>query len=106
MEPQTAVEKIEALRQLINRIDRQLITLIDDRMHLAYQIGQLKALLGKAVFDKEREAEVYENVRAMPKTMLSPEQAETLLSKIIELGRAFGEKGIANQNLIKENQKQ
>ncbi|HDR05730.1 MAG TPA: hypothetical protein ENN84_10880 [Candidatus Marinimicrobia bacterium] len=96
-------QEIEALRQLINRIDQQIVKLLDERMQIAFQIGQLKSLLGKDVLDEQREAAVFENIRSTTTRMLNQTQVEQLFIKIIKLGREFGEKGIAKKNIRKES---
>lgn len=50
--------ELEQLRGEIDRIDHQLICLLEERFSVTAQVGRLKAKTGKAVFDPEREKAV------------------------------------------------
>ena len=51
-------KKIGQLRKRIDRIDREIITLLSERVHHSAEIGRLKSHLGKPVIDEQRESEL------------------------------------------------
>ncbi len=86
-------DKITESRQRINQIDRQIVQLLDERLHLAYKIGEMKQILKIQVLDEQRETEVYHNIHNVCTNMLTREQLDLFYEQIIKLGRYFGEKG-------------
>ena len=51
-------------RTCIDDIDRQLVTLLNQRAQAAHQIGRLKHLANGPVYEPERERAVFANVQA------------------------------------------
>ncbi|MCP3951760.1 MAG: chorismate mutase [Desulfobacterales bacterium] len=60
---QTA-DRIESLRRAIDAIDDRLLSLINDRLKLAAQIGSLKQVAGNPVKDREREKHIINRLKA------------------------------------------
>ena len=56
----TDQKKLESLRGRIDRIDDQLLELINERVRTAVEIGVGKASRGETVYRPEREAELQE----------------------------------------------
>ena len=54
-----------ALRERIDAVDRELLTLLNRRAQLALDVGELKKHEGSAVFRPEREAQVIEGLKAL-----------------------------------------
>ncbi|WP_048056129.1 chorismate mutase [Pyrococcus sp. ST04] len=50
--------KLKSLRREIDEIDRQIIALLEKRLDIARQIGEIKKNLGLPIEDKEREVEI------------------------------------------------
>ena len=58
---------LQSLRKRIDRLDLQLLRLLNQRAALAVRVGQIKRRHGQPVFDKRREAEVLRRLsRANP----------------------------------------
>ncbi len=53
---------IDDWRKRIDRVDRQLVSLLNERARLAEEIGKLKERLGLDVYSPEREEEILRNV--------------------------------------------
>lgn len=56
---------LEEYRKRIDELDREIIRLINERTAVAVEIGKEKAASGKAVFDSQREAEVFNKVTSL-----------------------------------------
>ncbi len=58
-------ESLRPLRDAIDAIDAKLVALLNERAHLAEQVGTIKRQVGAPVFRPEREAEVLRKVSAL-----------------------------------------
>lgn len=50
------------IREEIDSIDSELISLLESRLNLSLQIGKLKKKMDKDLYDKEREAEILKKI--------------------------------------------
>jgi len=75
---------LDALRQRLNQIDRQLIALVAERKAVSGQVADAKRATGYPTRDYEREREVILGVRATAKELgVSPALAEDILRLLI-----------------------
>jgi len=75
---------LEALRQRVTDIDRQLITLVAERKRVSGEVARVKRSTGYPTRDYEREREVILGVRTMAAELgVSPALAEDLLRLLI-----------------------
>lgn len=85
---------MDKFRKKIDRIDEQLVKLLDERMELAFELGKLKKQKGKDVFDAGREKEVFDKLEALPKQTIRDDEIEKLYKEIIRISRLHGERGM------------
>ena len=50
------------IREEIDSIDQELISLLESRLNLSLQIGKLKKKIDKDLYDEEREAEILKKI--------------------------------------------
>ena len=50
------------IREEIDSIDSELISLLESRLNLSFQIGKLKKKMDKDLYDEEREAEILKKI--------------------------------------------
>jgi len=50
------------IREEIDSIDSELISLLESRLNLSLQIGKLKKTMDKDLYDEEREAEILKKI--------------------------------------------
>ncbi|HTT43732.1 MAG TPA: prephenate dehydrogenase/arogenate dehydrogenase family protein [Steroidobacteraceae bacterium] len=75
---------LEALRERVSDIDRQLIALVAERKAVSEEVARVKRATGKPTRDYERERDVILNVRSLAAARgVSPELAEQLLRLLI-----------------------
>ena len=74
---------VSDLRQEINRLDAQLVELLNIRAQLAEEIGNLKREEGKDVYDAGRERVVLEKIEALNDGPLSKGALEEIFSSIM-----------------------
>jgi len=74
-------------RNKVDTIDEKILDLINQRLILAKNIGNVKGKEGKPVIDKSRENEIIKRLTNLNKGPLSPEDLNRFFKKIIMLCR-------------------
>jgi chorismate mutase len=91
---------LEQLRLDIDKVDIQLVKLLNKRAFLSQQIFEVKNKQNLSIYDQQREVKVLENVIRQNKGPLTSEQINSIFKVIIELCRAtqHNQKGIKHGN--------
>jgi chorismate mutase len=82
-------DDIRKWRERIDKIDRTLVGLFNERAVCAEEIGKIKILLGLEVYSPEREKEVVKNVVAENAGPLNDEAVVRLFERIIDESRSL-----------------
>ena len=80
------MDELQALRQEIDRIDKQMVELFRQRMDVTHRVGEYKAARGMAVLDQAREREVLRGKGELAGEELRP-AVITLYQTIMALSR-------------------
>lgn len=80
---------IAAIRAQIDKVDRQLVRLVNQRAELAHRIGRLKQRDGQVVYDPVREEEVISRVLALSQGPLSNDCLRAVFRELISGSRAL-----------------
>lgn len=75
---------MDALRQQIDELDRQLVRILNERAQLANQIGEVKKRLKLPVYNPQRETEVMKNVTGHNPGPLPEDAIRRLFERIID----------------------
>jgi chorismate mutase/prephenate dehydratase len=78
-----------ALRQQIDAVDRELLTLLNRRAGLALAVGEIKKREGTVVFRPEREAQVIDGLKAVNAGPLHTESVAPIWREIMSACRAL-----------------
>ena len=91
---------LEKLRQHIDKIDIQIVKLLNRRVRLSQQIFEVKNKLNLSIYDQQREEKVIENVIRQNQGLLTPQQIESIFQVIIYICRTTqqNQKGMTNGN--------
>lgn len=82
----TYEEEIGPLRKEIDRLNREIVGLLAQRVDVALRIGEVKTRHGRPVVDSSREALVYERVRGLAMGIgLNPDDVERVFREVIAL---------------------
>ncbi len=81
------MEECEPYRRRFDEIDRRLVALLNERAACALEIRRLKAGLGLAVYQPDREAAVLANVHAGNQGPLDDAAPTRLFERIIDEAR-------------------
>src|SRR5205085_4186225 len=80
---------IADLRVKIDRIDRELVSQMNERARLAHKIGKIKEVNGQAAYDPVREQEVLARIAAHNKGPLSTHCLQAVYREVISGSRAL-----------------
>lgn len=84
------MSELNALRDKIDELDRDILQLLNQRMQTSVSIGLAKRANGTEVFDSSREYAVFEKLWSYARNMLIPENAVlNIYSEIIKASRAL-----------------
>lgn len=75
------------LREKIDEIDAQIVSLYEQRMEVSAQVARYKINTGSKVFDKQREKEKLEKVRAMTHNEFNAYGIQELFEQIMSMSR-------------------
>jgi len=78
---------IDDYRQEINRLDRELLRIFNERASLALHIGEIKKELGLPVYDPEREKRIFETMTAANPGPLESDAIIRLFERVIDESR-------------------
>src|SRR3954471_10448142 len=78
-------ESLRGLRSQIDKLDQQLVKLINERANLAARIGKVKNDSNEEVFSPAREEEVYKHVLEVNEKHKGPLDANTVRAVFREL---------------------
>lgn len=74
-------------REDIDRIDRQIISLLEERMDIAKNVAEYKISVGKKVYDKQREDEKLETLGSLASNEFNKHAAQELFTQIMSISR-------------------
>ncbi|MGN0506511.1 MAG: prephenate dehydratase [Lachnospiraceae bacterium] len=76
-------------RASIDRIDKEIVSLFEERMRIAEDVAEYKKNTGKKVFDPVREAEKLETLSALATTEFNERAVKELFSQIMSISRKY-----------------
>ena len=80
---------IEDWRNEIDKIDEQLVKLLNQRSNCAIELGRIKRELGLPIYSPDRETEVIAHVTGINGGPLEPEAIRRLFERIIDESRSI-----------------
>lgn len=80
--------ELKKCRDKIDALDRELLRLFEERMHIVKYVADIKKANGIGICDSSREAELISAIKAMSEDGLS-EYDKALFEKIMELSKLY-----------------
>jgi chorismate mutase len=80
-------QKLKKKRKEINLLDLKLLTLLNQRLRMALEIGKIKKEMGKKIDDPRREKEVLETLKLKNKGPLKDEDLKKIFTTIMKVCR-------------------
>ncbi len=84
MTHEQAAAELGRYRERIDRIDVQLLMLLNERTRIVEQIGAVKKAASLPVYEPKREDAVYQNVLAHNEGPLTPDAIRRIFERIID----------------------
>jgi chorismate mutase/prephenate dehydratase len=81
------LQKLKKKRKEIDLIDQKLLTLLNQRLRIAQEIGKIKKEMGKKIYDPEREKEILEKLKIKNKGPMKEEGLKKVFNIIIKVCR-------------------
>ena len=85
---------LDTIRQEIDKIDDQIVQLLEERMHLVERVVAYKKASGKAILDTKREETIFEKVRNRVSNKKYEETIVATFSDILKRSRDYQGKNI------------
>lgn len=80
-------QKLKKKRKEINLLDLKLLTLLNQRLRMALEIGKIKKEMGKKIYNPKREKEVLERLKQKNKGLLKEEDLKKIFTTIMKVCR-------------------
>lgn len=80
-------QELKKKRKEIDLIDQKLLTLLNQRLHFAMEIGKIKKEMGQKVYNLWREKEVLRKLKLKNKGPLKTENLEKIFKTIMKVCR-------------------
>lgn len=78
---------LQLIRKEIDKIDKELMRLFEERMKLTYEVAAFKIETGKPVYDKEREDSKLDALAAMTEDEFNKQAVRELFTQIMSISR-------------------
>lgn len=91
---------LSVLREQIDGIDRQIVTLYEERMEVCRQVAEYKIANGKKVFDKARETEKLQKIKELTHSEFNARGAEELFQQIMSMSRKLQYQKMTEQGFM------
>ena len=79
-----AAERLEEYRRNIDRIDLQLLALLNERTRIVEKIGAVKEEFSLPVYEPKREDQVFQNVMDHNNGPLPPDAVKRIFERVID----------------------
>ena len=80
-------QKLNKMREKINLLDQKLLTLLNQRLRTALEIGKIKKEMGKRIYDPRREKDVLNSLKRKNKGSLKEEDLKKIFTTIMKVCR-------------------
>jgi chorismate mutase len=84
MTHEAAIEKLAECRRNIDRIDLQLVALLNERTRIVEMIGQIKQEFSMPIYEPKREDEVFHNVAEHNHGPLPPDAVRRIFERVVD----------------------
>lgn len=92
------IQDLSVTREEIDKVDKQIVELIENRMALALEVARYKISTGKPIYDRERELEKLEKLGAMASTEFNAKSVQALFLQIMSVSRRYQYRVIGDQD--------
>jgi len=80
-------QKLVKKRKELDLINQKLLTLLNQRLRIALEIGKVKKEMGKKIYDRERENEILDGLRRKNRGPLNERDLRKIFTTIMKICR-------------------
>ncbi len=88
---QDAIKKIDQIRIEIDKMDTELVNLLNKRAELAFKIKQLKIANNMPILDSGREEKIHQTIKENSQGLLKQADLERIYKLLLEIMRGIDE---------------
>lgn len=89
MDQKNLTQSLKKRRKEIDLIDRKLLSLLNQRLATALEIGRIKRKMGERIYNPKREEQILKRLHRLNRGPLKKEDLENIFKKIILVCRKF-----------------
>ena len=82
-----ASQKLKKKRRKLDLLDQKLLTLLNRRLRITLEIGEIKKEIGKKIYDAEREKEILERLERKNRGPLKKGDLKRIFATIMQVSR-------------------
>lgn len=94
------IQDLSVTRDEIDKVDKEIVELIEKRMDLALQVAEYKMSTGKPIYDRQRELEKLEKLGGMASTEFNAKSVRELFLQIMSVSRRYQYSVIGDQDKV------
>ncbi|MGN0438697.1 MAG: bifunctional chorismate mutase/prephenate dehydratase [Lachnospiraceae bacterium] len=91
------VQDLSITREEIDKVDKEIVKLIEQRMDLALEVAKYKMSTGKPIYDRQRELEKLEKLGSLASNEFNAKCMQELFLQIMSVSRRYQYRIIGNQ---------
>ena len=91
------IQDLSITREEIDKVDKEIVKLIEKRMDLALEVAKYKISTGKPIYDRERELEKLEKLGSLASTEFNAKSVQELFLQIMSVSRRYQYSVIGDQ---------
>lgn len=96
------IQDLSVTREEIDKVDKQIVELIEKRMDLALQVAEYKMSTGKPIYDRQRELEKLDKLGHMVSTEFNAKSVQELFLQIMSVSRRYQYRVIGDRDHVIE----
>lgn len=91
------IQDLSVTREEIDKVDKAIVELIEQRMDLALEVAKYKISTGKPIYDRQRELEKLEKLGSLASTEFNAKGVQELFLQIMSVSRRYQYRVIGDQ---------
>ena len=96
------IQDLSVTREEIDKVDKQIVELIEKRMDLALQVAEYKMSTGKPIYDRQRELEKLDKLGHMASAEFNAKSVQELFLQIMSVSRRYQYRVIGDRDHVIE----
>ena len=92
------IQDLSITREEIDKVDSQIVGLLEKRMDLALEVAKYKSSTGKPIYDREREQQKLEKLGGMAHGEFNSKSVQEIFTQIMSISKRYQYRAIGDQD--------